>query len=750
MRKLILIEQAVSIFVFLILLIYTYATLVKDPYLGFYFNTVNGQIVALFIDEKDGGLHVGDSLQQVGPVTWDHYRSDQRQPLIEDQLPGETVEIIANRDGEILSIQWQLPGKNPAEFRSRLFNIWWLSYLFWLAGFIAALVIRPIDIRQKLLIAFLFVTALWLMLGGVGSSHFWNSAVLFRLAIWLALPIYLHFHWVFPAPLRQISISYWVPLYILGIVMAAAEWFQFLPPNAYFIGFSLALVGSIILIILHFILKREQRRNIAILGFMVLLAFLPIIVASIVRLAGSAEAGLTLSLLGLAGLPGVYLYIAYRRQQGWLEVRSNRAVGFYIFLVLILVANFLLISWTVRNDPQIANLYTYLILIIANTFLAIYTFPLFQRLVEKSLLGMPLDRTRLVESYVARITTSLDRQNLVHMLQAELMPSLQIMQSSLALSSGGNVRILYADGITAEQVPDLQHFNELGEVKDRSSRLPDGYFSWIYLVVPLRLDGEMLGLWFFGRHDPEDVYSHDDIRLLELIGNQTAIAMANIMQTEQLRMLYETNVERQEEERTALARTLHDDILNNLAVLQMYHREGEAQFEETYEGLVLQIRNLIHGLRPAMLDYGLWRALEELVDDFHDRIAKDVSIKLNLPKSDIRYQPGIEQHLYRIAQQALENTIEHAQPKTIQLSGHLKQDEALILIEDDGIGLPNAEHLAMANLLKDHHYGLVGMYERASIIGADLKLISEPGSYTRVQVLLTFPNSETALEENAD
>jgi GAF domain-containing protein len=83
-----------------------------------------------------------------------------------------------------------------------------------------------------------------------------------------------------------------------------------------------------------------------------------------------------------------------------------------------------------------------------------------------------------------------------------------------------------------------------------------GETDWIRLALPLRLKGQVTGVWLLGQRDPDDHYSQPDIAALRAIADQTAITLVHLLQTDQLRGLYQANIARQETERAQLARDL--------------------------------------------------------------------------------------------------------------------------------------------------------------------------------------------------
>ena len=204
-------------------------------------------------------------------------------------------------------------------------------------------------------------------------------------------------------------------------------------------------------------------------------------------------------------------------------------------------------------------------------------------------------------------------------------------------------------------------------------------------------------------------------------------------QIEYLRRLYQADIDRYENERAEIARVLHDSVLRELAVLATSAREKQPISEgvTTYQLIVQQLRQTIVKLRPAMLNYGLRSALEQLSTDLAD---KGINVQVNIGGSDVRYPPEIEQHLFRIVQQAGENAVQHAQANSLYVGGSLAPKEAELIVEDDGIGLPAKVQDDLKSLIEQKHFGLAGMYERAALIGASMHLNSLPGRGTQVRV----------------
>jgi signal transduction histidine kinase len=445
-------------------------------------------------------------------------------------------------------------------------------------------------------------------------------------------------------------------------------------------------------------------------------------------------------LLALPLLPGAYFYAAYRRQLGGLELRANRVISLYLFF-LVLGVVFAILLPLAEALPDFPTRLTLIGLGSAAlvAFLALFAFGPFQRFVERRLLGMPLAQSRLLETYAAEITVSLNTSRLVTLLQEKILPSLLVRQSALLRFDGPVHTTLYAAGVDPAQLPAPESIPDLLALAGKY-RAPakDGAqpCSWARLVLPLAASQQSIGVWLLGRRDPDDFYSQAEIPTLQSLAHQTAVALINIVQAERLHALYQTDIDRAETERAALARRLHDHLLNELAVLKLSMGDytPPPEFLNRYEALTADLRQIVSGLRPPMLGYGLHPALSALVSAATERTAPGLSVLLELPETDMRYDPQVERHLYRIVQQSVDNALRHAQAGRVVIKGRLEADRIALSIEDDGIGFATGEQLDVAGFVAHKHFGLAGMLERAALVNATMQIESAPGRGTRVGV----------------
>ncbi|MFO7537203.1 MAG: histidine kinase, partial [Chloroflexota bacterium] len=201
----------------------------------------------------------------------------------------------------------------------------------------------------------------------------------------------------------------------------------------------------------------------------------------------------------------------------------------------------------------------------------------------------------------------------------------------------------------------------------------------------------------------------------------------------------------QEEERRRLARELHDDTIQSLIALNQRVQLAQmsldghpaaarlGEIEQMAAQTIADVRRFTRALRPVYLEeLGLVPALDALGRDTADILQIPVSFEVT--GTVYRLRPEGELALYRMAQEALSNVVHHAAAGQVimQLAFSSESDRVTLIIEDDGRGftLPTSP----AEMALKGHFGLLGLYERAELIGARLTIESQPGVGTRIAV----------------
>jgi signal transduction histidine kinase len=198
-------------------------------------------------------------------------------------------------------------------------------------------------------------------------------------------------------------------------------------------------------------------------------------------------------------------------------------------------------------------------------------------------------------------------------------------------------------------------------------------------------------------------------------------------------------------ERNRLARELHDTLAHSLSGVTVQIEAARALWQTNPEAAEVMLsraddmartglteaRRALQSLRATPLqDLGLGLALQAMGEDFAERAG--ATLKAELPSQlTINLESHVEQNLYRIAQEALENIVRHARAKTISLRLVETANELQLEIVDDGVGFDNTD----SDTLKGH-YGLQGMAERAALSDASLQVNSQLGGGTVITVRL--------------
>jgi two-component system sensor histidine kinase DegS len=316
------------------------------------------------------------------------------------------------------------------------------------------------------------------------------------------------------------------------------------------------------------------------------------------------------------------------------------------------------------------------------------------------------------------------------------------------MGQSNDAQALFQYGLDQEMLPTPGDLTLLESPNGKAPDSPNPKFDWIRLSLPLIVNDEIIGYWLIGHRDPDNAYSSEEIALLHSLSTQIGIALTNIEQTETLHALYTANIQEQENERNRLARDLHDNVLNKLAMMHFYlDGKNPEKLASIADDLAVSLRQTVNDLRPPLLDYGLNVALEELLDDVADRIGVTPLIANQIKGGNHRFPLQVEHQVYRIVQQALENALRHAQAGTITVAGQLSQDCIDLTVSDDGIGFDANGETDLTDMLQRHHYGLVGMLERASIIQARVTIASQLRQGTRVHVTWTATSPKTVNPE---
>jgi PAS domain S-box-containing protein len=256
--------------------------------------------------------------------------------------------------------------------------------------------------------------------------------------------------------------------------------------------------------------------------------------------------------------------------------------------------------------------------------------------------------------------------------------------------------------------------------------------SW--LGVPLRVQERVIGIITLDRAKPGG-YRAEEVRLATAFADQVALALENArlyQEAEQLAVM---------KERSRLARDLHDSVTQalysmtllaeaaqrlagagNLEQVRSYlTRLGEAALQSLKE-----MRLLVYELRPPILEkVGLVGALQQRLDAVEGRSGVETRLRV---EGTLELPAPVEEGLYRIAQEALNNALKHAAASLMTVWLRADGEQVELEVVDNGIGFDPETGSDRGGV------GMLSMQERAERLGGSLSILSAPGSGTRVIV----------------
>ncbi len=257
------------------------------------------------------------------------------------------------------------------------------------------------------------------------------------------------------------------------------------------------------------------------------------------------------------------------------------------------------------------------------------------------------------------------------------------------------------------------------------------------LCAPLVAKGRLVGAFIMGARRTRPIAA-EELSLLAAIGQQIGIAVENA------RLYDQAQEAATAAERARLARELHDSVTQSLYSVTLFAEASASllaagdyataaghltELRDTAQEALREMRLLIFELRPPALEReGLSAALQERLEAVEARGGMKSDLHVD---GQEQLPPDVQEELYHIAQEMLNNVIKHAHAQRVQVRLRYTQDCVHLEIEDDGVGFDPA-------CVGRGGMGLDGMRERAARIGAHLAVESMPGQGTRMTVHAPF------------
>ncbi|MBZ5625218.1 MAG: GAF domain-containing sensor histidine kinase [Acidobacteriia bacterium] len=240
-----------------------------------------------------------------------------------------------------------------------------------------------------------------------------------------------------------------------------------------------------------------------------------------------------------------------------------------------------------------------------------------------------------------------------------------------------------------------------------------------------------------------------ELALLEAAGERCRAAMERARLEKEVRRLEALARRTEEDERRRIGRELHDEAGQSLLLLrlqlEMIERDAPDSLRPRLqdargvaERTVAELRRIVAALSPAVLErLGLEPALRQLTARFRKTHPAEVRLRISVPSQPLPMQ--IQEVIYRVAQECLQNVAKHSQATHVNLSLEAADKNIRLSVSDNGAGF-SAETAGS----KPMSFGLAGMRERAALLGGTVAVRSAPGKGTTVALQLPRTSAQVA------
>jgi signal transduction histidine kinase len=302
----------------------------------------------------------------------------------------------------------------------------------------------------------------------------------------------------------------------------------------------------------------------------------------------------------------------------------------------------------------------------------------------------------------------------------------------MSLSNINPVTTAFTGSTTVLQIHNVRPYQELEAVGIKPFQSA--------LSVPLYRADSVFGILLVTDEQPRQ-FDQQDAEVLEALSAQLALSM------EKAKLVIQRRELAKQEERHRLARDLHDSVSQTLFSLTLTARgaaslpEGNTELlkntllemQNLSQHALKEMRSLIANLRPPGLEHGLATGLKKYGEKLGLNIATNVTGFHELPQT-------VEEALWRIGQESMNNVSKHGQVNEVKLTLHYKNESVRLEVSDQGKGFVPGRSASEEG--QSAGMGLVSMRERAAMLGGFAHIISKPGAGTTIVIEIPFIRSE--------
>jgi len=731
----------------------------------------------------EAGFHIGDVILELdgAPIKEVH-------PLYGNKKAGERVLFTVLREGKPQQLELTLERPSPGILALRLQPVI-VALGFWLFSTVL-LTLKPASEEVRLFFLFSQLGVMVLTAGGVSTFFVDWASRLFNLSFCLLSPLTIHLHLVFPRfktlPRRRfilgllygLGLALSLPFIVLGPRLTASPWHPLLYSLAR-LYFALSILVAVVSLVHTYVTTPSERRRIRLVVFGTALAFAPLVSFSILPelLLAPAILPYEVSFPFLILIPLSYAHAISRYKLVQMDLILNRGVAY--FVIGIIWAGLYLASVMALDDllPS-AMIGRPLLGALITLIMAAFFAPLKERiqaLVDWAFYGGWYDYRRVINEASRSLSQVLDISQLVELLVNQLSTTMRLKGVALLMPNADGILTVrgskgFPPEITGAEVEGdralvraLQKMAGPAETHPlrrvlTGIELSDGERTLlgcdeVQLWLPLVFKGNLRGLILIGAKSTEEPFDAEDRSILGTLAQQAGLAAENVRLVEELRRKLDeitavkTELEEahhrlaigREEERKRLAREIHDlplqKLIEMIYIVKRCQRRAEGSLLEELEKLreemlrlLKELRRICQELRPPTLDvFGLASAIRSHTEELKPSFVVDLDLmddKKQLPDE-------VAINLFRVYQEALTNVEKHAGARRVEVRFTLSPGEVVLSVRDDGCGFVVPQRLG--EFVRQGCFGLMGMEERAEMVGGKLWVVSQPGKGTEIR-----------------
>jgi two-component system sensor histidine kinase ComP len=754
-----------------LIIFYNVAFYIYVPLTGVWLDYANPEHNSSVISSLDpggpgeiAGLMVGDQIISIDG----REIMDLNTPVHQVKKPGDYEVYIVNRGNQIHSIPVQVGNYFlHMNFLASILPLQLVSILVASVGLVLSFFSPQVDARSRLIAQALVLAGVALAATGPGySGCIWLAPQVAMLTFAIAIFIMTSAHLYFPVAsfsTRTRNLIVWILFcvsFLISMIYIGQEVFSTiyeesmdtsLSDQLIMILFYASVLASIFLLLKNRFLVKDQeiKRQTGLIFMGTMIGLLPFLLFSglpILLFGRGSEYVLLpsdISILTIIFLPVSYCYVIYQHRLLKIDLMINRALVLFLLILITLFFSFAILSVISILFHLPARM------AVAGSLVSVlFTLPSasmqksIKMQVDRILYGGYYDFTTITSALSNSLVRAVDRPSYETLLTFDLPKKMKIAKSALLLLSDdgsslqdakvGTNKIMLDDPIcqvlTSVQQPTFAQ--NISQVESHDASDDWKRFLWANLIVPIVHQDILYGLLFLGDRSTGDIYSNQDLQILSTVGQQASLSIANIFLVERLRGLAQQLVRSDEEQRKKVARELHDTVLQNLIFVKQRMPKSNTELISLVDDSLQIILQTIKAQRSSLLDRGLMLAMQDMVNQIQKLAGNEIVVLWhNKLDGEINLPDEKATQIYRIIHEALINVLKHSRAKKVVVNVRNENDSLEIRVEDDGIGIPNKNDIFLG-----HHFGLVGMQERASMIGAEISINSQPGSGTIVSV----------------